>query len=206
MIEINKRAALTVAALFMAIASPAGANVVNGEVTFEETRCPGTCTGTAVNPLLDTVSLGQMTTNLTGPMSLGSTSLVEGQYLGGNSFGFDFQSILNPSMGGIISGIDFDTAGTEIDGITVSFDGELEDAILFAAYTADSVAVYIEATAAGSSSVEAGRATIDLTLNAPTTNSVEVTGVTAVPVPGGLPLMLAGLAGMGFVVRRNSES
>jgi len=202
MIKKNVRAALTVAALFMAIASPAGANVVSGDVTFEETRCAGDCTGTAVNPLLDTISLGGIDTEMTGPGSLGRTSLVEGFYLGGDSFGFDFASVLNPSMGGIISGINFENAGTAINGITVSFDGTLNEAILFAAYTSDSVGVFIEKTTIGSSSVEAGRVTVDLVLNVPVIDPVAVTSVTAVPLPGTMPLLLAGLAGVGFVTRR----
>jgi len=101
MTDIRLRAALVAALVHFSIATPAGASVVGGEVDFDETRCPGNCAGAAVNPFTGVSSINTTKTAIgTDPVSLGG-DLVKGEYKGGNSFGFNFANLSNPSLGGI---------------------------------------------------------------------------------------------------------
>lgn len=198
---LTTRAAAVAALLHFAVATPAGANVIAGDVNFDETRCPGNCTGSAVNPFGGTNSIATRTATIgTDPVSLGIADFVEGLYLGGNAFGFNFANLTNPSLGGIISGIDLDGSSSEITEITVSYTGEIDNAMLFSAFMPNAVAVFVETADTSGGAITDLSVAVDLAISGASTDPQA--SVTPVPLPAGLPLALAGLAALGLASRR----
>jgi len=212
MTNINLRAAAVAALVHFSVAVPAGASVVGGEVDFDETRCPGNCAGSAVNPFTGVNSIATVSTTIASdPVSLGG-DLVEASYLGGNSFGFEFSNVSNPSLGGIISGIDLDDPDSEITSITISYTGETDNAMLFSAFLPHSIAVFVETADPDEAALITDLTVqVDLALSAPPDSEVvtntgtgtgPVTDPSPVPLPAGLPMMLAALGGLGLMARR----